>query len=289
MDTSKGIIHSEGTYQGPHGKEIFYQAWTPGESPRGILLIVHGLKEHSGRYVNLVDYFVPAGFAIYGFDLPGHGRSAGTRTYIQKFQDYVDVLQNFSQKVRDLHPRTPVFLYGHSLGTLISLALLLEDQTNFRGAILSGPLFTIPEETSPLLISLGKILSTLLPKLRVLPIDVEAISRDPNVIKEYREDPLVFQGNTTARLGAEMMKAIQKVQDRAHEIKLPILILQGGLDRLVDPLAAESLFQTVSSPDKTLKVYEGYFHELHNEPHDDRVKVFQDIVIWLDRQLTTPR
>ncbi|MBS3752996.1 MAG: lysophospholipase [Anaerolineales bacterium] len=289
MDTSKGIIHSEGTYRGPHGKEIFYQAWTPRESPRGILLIVHGLKEHSGRFVNLVDYFIPAGFAIYGFDLPGHGRSAGTRTYIQKFQEYVDVLQNFSQKVQDRHPLTPVFLYGHSLGTLISLALLLEDQTNYRGAILSGPLFTIPEDTSPLLISLGKILSTLLPKLRVLPIDVEAISRDPNVIKEYREDPLVFQGNTTARLGAEMMKAIQEVQDRAHEIKLPILILQGGLDRIVDPLAAESLYQTVSSADKTLNVYEGYFHELHNEPHHDRVKVFQDIMIWLDRQLTTPR
>ncbi|MFO7942871.1 MAG: alpha/beta hydrolase [Anaerolineales bacterium] len=289
MDMSKGIIHTEGTYQEPHGKEIFHQAWTPRESPRGILLILHGLKEHSGRFVNMVDYFVPAGFAIYGFDLPGHGRSGGTRTYIHKFQEYVDILQFFSQKVRDRHPQTPIFLYGHSLGTLISLAHLLEDQTNYRGAILSGSLFTIPEETSPLLISLGKVLSTLLPKLRILPIDMEAISRDPNVVKEYREDPLVFQGNTTARLGAEMMKAIQKVQDRAHEIKLPILILQGGLDRLVDPFAAESLFQTISSPDKTLKVYEGYFHELHNEPHDDRIKVFQDLMTWLDRQLSTPR
>jgi alpha-beta hydrolase superfamily lysophospholipase len=285
---SENIIHTEGVLMGPNDKKIYHQAWMPEGDPRAVLLLIHGLKEHSGRYSNLVQYFASRGFAIYGYDLPGHGRSEGTRTYINDFQEYTDTHQTYTRKVKAWQPEIPIFLYGHSLGTLISLTVLPDHQTDFRGAVFSGALFTIPKGTSPLLVSMGKIFSKLLPKLRMLPINVEGISRNPQVIHDYREDPLVFQGKTTARLGAEILKAMQHAQNRVSEISLPTLILQGSEDRLVDPQGADELYRMLSSPDKTLKIYQGYYHELHNEPEAERKKVFQDIEIWLDRHLSSP-
>ncbi len=123
--------------------------------------------------------------------------------------------------------------------------------------------------------------------MRILPVDEEGISRDLQVVDDYREDPLVFGGKTTARLGMEMLKTLQQVQDLASEIRLPSLILQGSADRLVDPGGAQNLYEVINSPDKTLHVYEGYFHELHNEPADERRRVFQDIENWLEGQLSS--
>ncbi|MFO8037297.1 MAG: alpha/beta hydrolase [Anaerolineales bacterium] len=284
---SENITHTDGTFMGPYGKKIYHQAWIPERTPRAVLLLTHGLKEHSRRYGNLVQYFTPLGYAIYGYDQPGHGRSGGTRTYIDDFQELTDILQLFVEKVQSWQPDIPLFMYSHSFGTLISLTVLPDHQKDFRGAIFSGTVFSIPEGTSPLFIIVGKFFSKILPKLRILPIDVEGISRDPRVIQDYRDDPLVFPGKTTARLGAEIIKAIKRARVRASEIGLPTLILQGSEDRVVDPQGAHDLYRMISSPDKTLNVYQGYFHELHNEPEPERKKVFEDVETWLERQLST--
>lgn len=283
----ENTTHREGTLKGLYGKKIYHQAWVPEGTPRAVLLLVHGLKEHSGRYGNLVDHFTPLGYAIYGYDQPGHGRSGGTRTYIDEFREFTETLNTYTQLVKERQPGIPIFLYGHSLGTLISLAHLPDHQRDYQGAIFSGTLFSIPQGTSPITIMMGKVFSSILPKMRILPVDEEGLSRDPQVVDDYRQDPLVFGGKTTARLGVEMLNTLQVVQDLAREIRLPTLILQGSADRLVDPGGAQNLYKVINSPDKTLHMYEGYYHELHNEPADERRRVFQDIETWLRRQLSS--
>lgn len=262
---------------------IYYQGWLPEGKPRAALLIVHGLAEHSGRYGNLVNRLVPAGYAAYGVDHYGHGKSAGDRVYVDRFGTYIETLECYQSMIQSWQPGLPLFLVGHSMGGLIGAYYLLDHQTGLAGAVLSGPAVKIPSNISGATILVGKTLSALAPKTRLLPLEAAAISRDPEVVKAYVTDPLVYTGKMTARLSAEMLKAMQRVTAEASKITLPILILNGGADRLVDPEAARMLFAGVSSVDKKLIIYEGYYHEVYNEP--EREIPLNDVEIWLNNHL----
>lgn len=279
------IIHKKGKILSPQNKRVHCQAWVPEGTPRGMILLVHGLKDHSGRYMNLVHHFVPRGYALYGFDLPGHGQSEGTRTYIDHFREFTHSLNIYADQVREWLPDVPLFLYGHSMGGLIILHHLAGHPSQYQGAVFSSPLYTEPDHISPALKIAGRLLGWLTPKRRILKINVEGISRDDNVIHQYRNDPLVVEKKTTAKLGVELQKAVDRAPDMAHQITTPALILQGKQDRLVNPQGAEQLYQDLSSSDKTFKSYAGFYHELHNEPKPARQRVFADIEDWLEYHL----
>ncbi len=275
--------HQEGFFKGVRGANIYYQCWQPEGEPKAILLVVHGLAEHSGRYLNVVNYLVPRGFAVYAIDHIGHGKSEGDRVFVENFDDYTDTLKVFYDLVREWKPGKPIFLVGHSLGGLIGVIYLLDHQAELNGAVISAPLIKIADTTSPVTIFMGKLLSVLMPKSGVLIIDAEGVSRDTKVVQAYVSDPLVYRGKVTARLGAELLKTMQRAATCASKITLPILILQGSADRIVDPGGARMLYDTVSSTDKTIKVYDGFFHEVFNEPDHDLV--LHDVADWLDAHL----
>lgn len=272
--------HQEGVFMGVRNTALYYQGWLPEGEVRAVLLIVHGLAEHSGRYVNLVNRFVPLGYAVYGIDHVGHGRSEGRRLYVERFVDYTEPLKTYSDMVRCWQPDKPVFLVGHSMGGLIGALHLIAHQEELAGAVLSGPAVKAPGDIPKAVILIGRVLSTLLPRLGLVSLEAEGVSRDPAVVKAYLDDPLVCRGKMTARLGAEMLGAMERVSAEANRIHLPILILQGGADRLIDPSGAQMLYEKVASTDKKLIVYEGFYHEVFNEPEHDRV--LSDVEQWLE-------
>ena len=275
--------YQEGFFTGVRGADIYYQCWLPEDEPRAVLLIVHGLAEHSGRYMNVVNHFVPLGYAVYGIDHLGHGKSDGTRVYVKRFNDFIDTLSVYVDMVRKWQPGKPSFLLGHSMGALIGALFLLDHQAELAGAILSGPSVKVPSNTSPIAISMVELLSTLLPRVGLLQLEAEGVSRDPVVVHAYVSDPLVHTRKTTARLTHEVLKAMQRITAEASKITLPVLIVQGSADRLVDPDGARMLHDTVGSVDKRIKIYDGLYHEVFNEPEHDQV--LGDVEAWLEARL----
>jgi acylglycerol lipase len=275
--------HQEGTFKGVRDADIYYQYWLPAGEPKAILLIVHGLAEHSGRYMNVVNHFVPLGYGVYGIDHLGHGRSDGTRVHVERFEDYTDTLKIYSDMVRQWQPDKPLFLVGHSMGGLIGVVYVLDHQDELTGAVLSGPSVKVPDDVSPVTVLLGRLLSALMPRAGLLGLEAEGVSRDPAVVEAYVNDPLVHTGKATARLAAELLKAMARVTAEAARITLPILLVQGSADRLVDPGGARMLHDTVSSEDKQIEIYEGFYHEVFNEPEHNQV--LRDVETWLERYL----
>jgi len=275
--------HQDGFFKGIRNTQIYYQTWLPDGDPEGILIVVHGLAEHCGRYMNLVNHFVPVGYAVYGVDHVGHGKSDGVRVHVQRFEDFTDTIRTFFGMIKNWHPETPIFMVGHSLGGLIAAVYLLEHPSGLTGAILSGPSVKIPDHISSATIFLGKMFSALIPKLGLVGLDPAGVSRDPAVVEAYINDPLVHGGKTTARLAAEIVRAMKRVSAEGSRISLPILILQGGQDRLVDPSGAQMLYEKVQSKDKIVKVYDGLYHELFNEPEHDQVLSY--VEGWLESHL----
>jgi len=275
--------HQEAFFKGVRDANIFYQCWLPEGESRACLLIVHGLAEHSGRYMNLVNHFVPLGYAVYGVDHLGHGRSEGTRVHVERFEDYTVTLKTYFDMLRPWQPGKPVFLIGHSMGGLIGALYLLDHQAELAGAVLSGPSVKVPDSASSAMIFMGKVFSALLPKFGVIQLEAEGVSSDPAVVQAYVSDPLVYRGKVTARLGAELLKTMRRVTAEAARISLPILILQGSADRLVDPGGARMLYDKVGSTDKAIKIYDGFYHEVFNEP--DHVRVLSDVDAWLQAHL----
>ncbi len=274
--------HEEGYFKSVNDTRIYHQSWLPEDSTKAALLIVHGLAEHSGRYMNVVNHFVPRGYAVYGVDHYGHGKSDGTRCYVKRFEAFTNTLKIYSDMIRERQPERPIYLVGHSMGGLIGAAYLLDHQQELNGAILSGPAVKLPENISPLAILAGKLFSALMPKFGRMQLEAEGVCRDPGVVKAYVADPLVHSGKVTARLAGELLKAMQRVTREAPAITLPIMIIQGGADRLVTPDNARMLYDKVGSEDKTLKVYDGLYHEVFNEPEHEQV--LGDVEMWLERR-----
>lgn len=270
---------TEGNFKSIRDLNIYYKGWLPDGDVKAVLLIVHGVGEYCERYTNVVNHFVPLGYAVYGLDHIGHGKSGGEREMIVRFEDFIEPLITYYKMVKGWHPAKPIFIYGHSMGGLITSFHLLEHQADFKGAIISAPAVKVPDNISPMVIAIGNVLSTIAPKAGLIGLDTFYLSHDKAVVDAYNADPLVFHGKMPARLSAEMLRAMSRVTAEAGKISLPLFILQGGGDKIVDPAGAPMLYEKAGSKDKTLKVYEGLFHEVHNEP--EREKMFKDLEIWL--------
>jgi alpha-beta hydrolase superfamily lysophospholipase len=274
------VAHFEATFKGHGDLELYYQCWQPVTRPKAILAVVHGHGEHSGRYNNVVDWFVPKGYAVYAFDLRGHGRSPGKRGYIESFAEYRNDAAAFLDLVRSEEPNSKVFLLGHSQGGLIALNYVLHDGAGLAGIVASGPVLS-PPGISPFLIQLSKVLSNVWPGLSLATgMDTTALSRDPAVVEAYVNDPLVH-AKGTPRLGAEMLLAVDWTQAHAAEMALPCLIVHGSDDRLCPPEGSQRFYENVTFDDIERVEYEGYYHEVFNEPGKE--KVLADVEAWVQR------
>ncbi|MBT4035970.1 MAG: alpha/beta hydrolase [Candidatus Marinimicrobia bacterium] len=275
-------IPSEATFTTADNFDIFQQTWSCKEA-KGVVLITHGVAEHSGRYAHVAQSLVDAGYTVVGFDLRGHGKSSGKRNYINSFQDYLNDFQEVLNRTKAHYPDLPLFLFGHSMGGEIIAMFLIERGTEAKGVLLSAPTVKINDDLSPFLQKISGLISAILPKLPAVKLESGDISKDPAVINSYDEDPLNYRGGILARTGAEILNTTKTITARAGVIDLPILIMHGSSDKLTDVSGSEMLYANVSSKDKTLKIYEGLYHEILNEPEQDEVKT--DIINWLNTHI----
>ncbi|KZX55934.1 hydrolase [Halioglobus sp. HI00S01] len=273
----------DGRFQGAAGHTIYYQYWTPEEPPRAVVLLVHGSGEHSNRYVHVAEFLTARGFAVAAIDHIGHGKSDGQYGHMEKFQHYLDTLEIFHRQVSWDFDKVPMFLFGHSMGGLISALYLLDFQDEFAGAALSGPAIKPDLEPSKGQLLSIKLLSKTTPSLGVLQLDAAGVSRDPAVVKAYNEDPLVFHGKMSARYVAELFGAMTRIQAEANKITLPLLMMHGEADTLTSPEGTRMLNGRIRSEDKTVKLYPELYHEILNEP--EQGEVLEDLVSWLQARL----
>jgi alpha-beta hydrolase superfamily lysophospholipase len=279
------VNHNENTFSGFGGLELYYQRWRPEGEPKATLAIVHGFGEHSGRYGNVVDWFVPKGYAVYAFDLRGHGRSPGPRGYINEWAEFRGDVRSFLELVREQEPGQVVSLLGHSMGGLIVLEYVLHHPEGLAGVIASGPLLA-QAGVSPLLMALSKVLSGVLPRLTLnTKLDATSISRDPAVVEAYVNDPLVHSLGTP-RLSTELTQATEWTQAHAAEMEIPCLIVHGSADRLCPPEGSRVFYENITLGDKERQVYENYYHEVFNEVGKERV--LADVEAWVEHHLPRP-
>lgn len=275
--------HKEGKFKGLNNTDLYYQCWLPDGSPKAVLLVAHGLAEHSGRYKNLVNYFVPKGYAVYALDHRGHGKSEGMRSYVDRFSDYLADLKTFFDMVHKEHKDAKIFLVGHSLGGTLAVPYAVEHQQELAGVITSGASLVASSTVSPALIAIVGVVSALLPKMGVTVLDASTISRDKAVVDAYVNDPLVFRGKIPARTGAELARMWKTLPEEMSKIKLPVLIMHGSADQLSDPAGSKLLYERAGSKDKTLKLYDGFYHEIFNEP--EHKQVMADVEAWLAKHI----
>lgn len=271
--------HILANFRANSGKNIFTQHWLPDGPVKAVMVIAHGLSEHSGRYLPLVNYFVNKGYAVYALDHDGHGQSEGLRGYVASFDHFVDDLNSYISEIKTQYQDTKILLVGHSMGGIISVQYLLKYPNSVTACILSGAALATDKVIGPVQKQLLKLFSMILPKVPMVKLEGEAVSRDPAVVKAYETDPLVFRGKGTARLLAEIVKSADSGMAKATDIALPLLILHGGHDLLENVSGSQRLFDSVSSEDKTLKIYPGFYHEIFLEK--ENVEVFADIEQWL--------
>ncbi|APV44428.1 Lysophospholipase, alpha-beta hydrolase superfamily [Dehalogenimonas formicexedens] len=277
------MTHLEGKFQVARHLSLFYQAWLPDNRQKAIIILVHGLADHSGRYRNVVNHLLPRGYAIWTYDQRGHGQSPGPRCYVNHFADLIDDLKDFTSFVASQNPGAPIFVVGHSMGALESISLATGNPQSIAGYALSGLLLKTGQNIPKLLMSASRGLSTLLPHLGVQTIECEAISRDESVVKAYISDPLVYTGKVPARMGAELITFMATVQTKLSEVRSPILLLHGSADRLASASSSQMAYDTVLSADKELHIFPGCYHEIFNEPCHDFV--LGTLTKWLDRHL----
>jgi alpha-beta hydrolase superfamily lysophospholipase len=274
--------HNEGTFRGFGSIELVYQRWRPTGEPRAVVAIVHGFGEYSGRYMNVVNCLVPDGYAVYAFDLRGYGRSPGQRGFINLWSDYREDTHAFVQFVAAQEIKRPLFLLGHSLGGLIALEYVLHYPEGLSGVIASGPLLVQPG-VSPVLLMLSHLLSRIYPTFSLKTgLDASTISRDPAVVTAYQADPLVHSYGTP-RLSTEIAAAVAWTQAHAPDLKLPILIIHGGADRLVSPEGSRNFFDKLTISDKQRIEYAGAYHECHNDVIFQQV--LTDLEKWLQKHI----
>lgn len=293
-------VNRQGTFTGANSLKLFYQSWYPAASEttyhtaavRGVLVLVHGLGEHSGRYCSVIQALTAAGYAVFAFDNQGHGKSEGQRGHIDSWQNYRDNTAAFLQLVRQQEPTAPLFLMGHSLGGLIVLDWVLQkahaadfQALNILGLVVSAPPISPSEGTaSQVRIMLARLLSGLFPRLSLkMGLAECGLSRDQNIADQLAQDPLIHP-YVTLRWGTETLNTIDWVKSHIHQLQMPILLTHGEADPIIDVAGSREIFQQIGTDRKTLKIYPGSYHEPHNDL-DSRL-VVRDLIHWMSTQMS---
>ena len=259
--------HEEGNFEGMGGTSLFYQSWLPDEDPIGVVIVIHGLAEHSGRYMNVVNTLVPEGYAVWAFDHRGHGKSDGKRCHVNRFTDYLEDVLIFEMMARKSYPDLPFHLIGHSMGSMIANHYMASkaDQNIYRSLTLSGTGAAPGPAIGAVTKFMSKIFSVLLPKISIPSgLNPEFISHDKEVVDTYINDPLV-ETKLTPRLGNELMKYVSKMTEVSPNLITPTLMQIGSEDTAFHPNSWQALFESIGSEKKDFKRYENYRHEVYNE------------------------
>lgn len=271
---------TESHFRGFDRLGLFRRAWLPTE-PRRIFVVVHGYAEHSGRYEGFSSWFAARGIAVHAYDQRGHGRSGGRRCYVRDFREFLDDLARFLGIVREEHPELPITLVGHSMGGLITVACLVDRTPPIDSAVTSGAGLVLGPGISRLRVASARLLRRLFPRFSLgSSLDPNGLSRDPEVVRDYLEDPLVFR-RMTASLAAELLDAVPRAAARAAAVSVPLLLLHGEDDPLCPAEGSRAFFEGVAIPGSDLRIYPGLRHEIFNEP--ERERVYQDILDWVER------
>lgn len=275
------MSYKEGYIKGFTGVKIFYRQYLAQDADKTVI-VVHGLGEHSGRYQNLIEYFQGKKTNFCLIDNRGHGRSEGKRGHVQLFGQYLDDLRIFVEEIREAHYNYDLFLLGHSMGGNIIANYLIQRDSYFSGAILSGPGFKIAAKINPLKAVAGKLLSNFVPELSLSnDLNTAHLSHDPAVVQAYENDSLVHR-RVTARWFTQFIWAGEFALNNARFIKCPVLLLQGKADQLVDPNGAEIFYQNLTVADKKIHLFDGLYHEIFNEP--EKAAVFDIMENWMNQR-----
>lgn len=262
-------------------QQVYFRQWLVAD-PVAAVLIAHGLGEHSGRYQHVADFFNRQAIAVYALDHRGHGESAGRRGHISDFSLFSDDLHALAKSVRQQHPTLPIHLLGHSMGGLIATAYALRHDSIIASLALSAPAYGVSGLGNKLSLLLAPLLAKLAPTLSLSSgLDAHAISRDPSVVKAYLDDPLVHSLVTAAWARAFRREQCFVEREIKH-LEIPVLMLVAGSDRLTDPLKARILFEKIAAQDKQCIAYPDAFHELLNEPEQQRV--MRTLLSWINQR-----
>lgn len=272
---------NEHTFNNSENTPIFYHEWLPdSDSIRALVFIVHGYGEHSGRYRHVAEALTAEGFACYGLDHRGHGKSEGSRVFFTDLQHVVDDLLQFFNMIIARYSGKPIFMYGHSMGSLIALQFTLQNQSRLKGLVVTGTAITGDELQPNWLISLAHTVAKITPQLRATPsLPVSTLSSDEEQVAIYVADPLVDKKMWKVGTASAMLRACKSIREQIPKLTLPLLVMHGADDELTPPSGSRYIEDHASSTDKTVKILDGMRHELVNEVERDAI--IREIADWL--------
>ncbi len=261
---------------------MYARSWEPEGSARACIALIHGLGEHIGRYAHVGQALTQAGFILTGYDLRGHGKSGGARGHTPSYDALMNDIERFLALTAEHYPGLPRFLYGHSMGGNQVINFALRRTADLQGIVATGPWLKLAFEPPAPKVALGKMMNKLLPGFtQTSGLDTKALSHDEAVVQAYETDPLVHD-KISARLFIEMYQSGLWALEQAGQFPLPLLLMHGEKDRLTSPQASRQ-FATLAGSKVTLHIWEGLFHEIHNEVQ--KGEVFAELIAWLDERL----
>ena len=276
--------HTEFKFKTFDGLQLFGQSWQPEVQSRAVVCLIHGLGEHSGRYAHLADSLNQAGYILISFDLRGHGKSEGPRGHTPTYEALMNDISSLLEVANQQFSQLSFFLYGHSLGGSLVLNYILRRQPQFKGVIVTAPWLRLAFEPPAFKIILGKITNQLFPAFsQKSDLDTKVLSHDAEVVHAYENDPLVHD-HISARMFIGIYQSGQWVLEHASEFSLPLLLMHGGDDKIISVEASREFADKING-NCTFKIWDGFYHEIHNEP--EKEKVFKFMVDWLDKQVLT--
>jgi len=277
--------HEEFERKAIDGLKLYFQCWETNVPPKGIVSLVHGLGEHSGRYADWAARLNQAGYTFLTYDLRGHGKSGGQRGHILSFDEYLSDTDMLVKEAQQRYQGIPCFLYGHSLGAIIVWIYVLRYKPELNGVILSALDYRNALEEQKLKVLMAKVLGSVAPKMSIPSgLDPQAISRDPQIVSAYINDPLVHK-QLSLGFAKSSMDIIRWANQHTSEWNLPVLVMHGELDRLGYVIGSKEFASKVKG-DCTLKIWQGLYHEVHNEP--EKEQVFEFLHEWLDAHISMP-
>jgi alpha-beta hydrolase superfamily lysophospholipase len=272
---------NESSFKGVGGLNIATYSWRPESNPRGVVAIVPGFNSHSGYYHWVAEQLTADGLAVYSVDLRGRGKSDGERYYVASFDEYVSDVAELIDIARSENPGLPVFLLGHSAGGVVSCLYTVNHQDKLAGFICESFAFQIPAPDFALAALKG--LAHVFPHAHVLKLKNEDFSRDPKAVEKMNADPLIANETQPTQTLAEMARADERLKGEFPDITIPILILHGTADKATKFSGSQMFYDTAGSTYKTIKLYEGHFHDLLNDV--DKELVLSDIKNWIDARI----
>jgi len=274
-------MENESTFEGVGGLKIATRSWSPVGAVRGIMILVHGFNSHSGYFAWAGERFAEDGFAVYALDHRGRGKSEGERFYVEHFSDWLADVNTLTDIARSENPGLPVYMLGHSVGGVIASSYVYEHQEEIAGLICESFAFDVG---LPQLVQLAlEGASYLIPHLPVYSLKNEIFSRDPAVIEQMDNDPLIANEKQPAETAAEVLKAAARLKEHMPNIKVPVFIIHGTDDKATRYQGSQYFYDNVGSADKTLKLYEGGYHDLLNDI--DKETVMADILAWVNERI----